>query len=283
MEFSKSNFLHKCWKLWKYGHIYTTLSHWITECQFRKSFYQNLFQKSTLFCLKRYSDWILCKLSPCTAALLWCDDPRCGAQQGAGQHGLAQPGGHRPRPLLPLLGRLHGRLGGLLCGRVHRAHRDHQVTRRLWVKCYNVLSGMVNMEARYCFSTIISVIVCFYLHSTISWSVVCITTGRRPASSGAWWAVSRSETNNKWSPPRVSHRPCQDIPAGESLSFLLVHGTSVRRALASWGRVLQLSSGRVKERSRDVVTNYLGWWNDNGAFYYYHTLPNMTYEVTSNV
>lgn len=64
-----------------------------------------------------------------------------------------------------------------------------------------------------------------------------------------------------------------------------MHGTSVRRALASWGRVLQLSSGlgRVKERSRDVVTNYLGWWNDNGAFYYYHTLPNMTYEVTSGV
>ena len=97
--------------------------------------------------------------------------------------------------------------------------------------------------------------------------------------------MSRSETNNKWSPPLVSHRPCQDIPPGESLSFLLVHGTSVRRALDSWGRVLQLSSGleRVKERSRDVVTNYLGWWNDNGAFYYYHTLPNMTYEVTSGV
>ena len=97
--------------------------------------------------------------------------------------------------------------------------------------------------------------------------------------------MSRSETNNKWFPPRVSHRPCQDIPVGESLSFLLVHGTSVRRALDSWGRVLQLSSGlgRVKERSRDVVTNYLGWWNDNGAYYYYHTLPNMTYEVTSGV
>ena len=64
-----------------------------------------------------------------------------------------------------------------------------------------------------------------------------------------------------------------------------MHGTSVRRALASWGRVLQLSSGleRVKERSGDVVTNYLGGGNDNGAFYCYRTLPNMTYEVTSGV
>ena len=66
---------------------------------------------------------------------------------------------------------------------------------------------------------------------------------------------------------------------------MLVHGASLRTALDTWGRVMQLSSGleRVKERSGDVVTNYLGWWNDNGAFYYYHTLPNMTYEATSRV
>ena len=93
--------------------------------------------------------------------------------------------------------------------------------------------------------------------------------------------MSRSEITNL----NIFYLCNQNIPAGESLSYLLVHGASLRAALDTWGRVLQLSSGleRVKERSGDVVTNYLGWWNDNGAFYYYHTLPNMTYEVTSGV
>lgn len=86
-------------------------------------------------------------------------------------------------------------------------------------------------------------------------------------------------------PRCIFHISRQNIPAGESLSYVVVHGTSVRRALDSWSRVLQTFSGRgrIKERSGDVVTNYLGWWNDNGAYYYYHTLPNMSYEVTHGV
>ena len=53
----------------------------------------------------------------------------------------------------------------------------------------------------------------------------------------------------------------QNILADESLSYVLVHGSSLSSALEAWGRVLQLSSGlgRVKERSDDMVTNYLGW------------------------
>ena len=38
--------------------------------------------------------------------------------------------------------------------------------------------------------------------------------------------------------------------------------------------------GEARSRSGDVVTNFLGWWNDNGAFYYYHTLPGTNYEVS---
>ena len=29
-----------------------------------------------------------------------------------------------------------------------------------------------------------------------------------------------------------------------------------------------------------MATDYLGYWMDNGAYYYYHTLPGLNYEET---
>ena len=73
----------------------------------------------------------------------------------------------------------------------------------------------------------------------------------------------------------------ENIPQGESLRTVLVHGRTLEEAFTRWGEVLQLTGmGEVKERSEDLVTNYLGFWCDNGAFYYYHTLPGMDYEQT---
>ena len=31
----------------------------------------------------------------------------------------------------------------------------------------------------------------------------------------------------------------------------------------------------------DLASQYLGYWMDNGAFYYYNTLPNINYQVHS--
>ena len=73
----------------------------------------------------------------------------------------------------------------------------------------------------------------------------------------------------------------ENIPPEQSLMTVLVHGKTLEEAFTRWGEVLQLSGlGEVKERSEDLVTNYLGFWCDNGAFYYYNTLPNTSYQDT---
>ena len=64
------------------------------------------------------------------------------------------------------------------------------------------------------------------------------------------------------------------------MKTVLVYGTSLGETFRQWGELLQIYNGQnVKQKSEDVVTNYLGYWTDNGAFYYYNTLPDMNYEV----
>ena len=71
----------------------------------------------------------------------------------------------------------------------------------------------------------------------------------------------------------------EHVPENETLQTILYYDSSLWGAYEGWGQVLQ-SRGGVKDRSKDVVTNYLGYWTDNGAFYYYNTLPSTNYEDT---
>ena len=81
----------------------------------------------------------------------------------------------------------------------------------------------------------------------------------------------------------------ETIPENETLRTILYHGTSLWESFSGWGETLQMMGiGEVKPKSDDVVTNYLGYWTDNGAFYYYNTLPHLNYEdtileITSNL
>ena len=44
--------------------------------------------------------------------------------------------------------------------------------------------------------------------------------------------------------------------------------------------MMQQRHGKATDQPHtDMATNYLGYWMDNGAYYYYHTLPNTTYQV----
>ena len=77
-----------------------------------------------------------------------------------------------------------------------------------------------------------------------------------------------------------------EIPKGFSYSTVLVYGSGINQAFQSWGQVLSVQFGPhiAKERrakvESDLSLNYLGYWTDNGAYYYYHTEDGKSYEDT---
>jgi hypothetical protein len=76
-----------------------------------------------------------------------------------------------------------------------------------------------------------------------------------------------------------------EVPAGFSQATVLSAGSNagggVRDALISWGDILLARSGKARSSgSSDTIIENLGYWTDNGAFYYYTTEPNSTYAKT---
>lgn len=68
------------------------------------------------------------------------------------------------------------------------------------------------------------------------------------------------------------------IPAGYSVRVVAVAAPGINQAFSEYGRFLELLY-KTKERrkhyqSQDVSLSYLGYWTDNGAYYYYHTEAN---------
>ncbi|XP_076436393.1 uncharacterized protein LOC143275932 isoform X2 [Babylonia areolata] len=76
------------------------------------------------------------------------------------------------------------------------------------------------------------------------------------------------------------------LPAGFSLQTLLYYGDQgVTRAFRSWGKTLRDWFGKtddvVKEyQAMDITLTHLGYWTDNGAYYYYNTEKGKNYEET---
>jgi len=72
-----------------------------------------------------------------------------------------------------------------------------------------------------------------------------------------------------------------EIPKGETLEFLVVYANTLRGAFTRWGAMLRQYNGKATSiENTDLVTNYLGYWMDNGAYYYYNPLPNTSYQDT---
>ena len=71
------------------------------------------------------------------------------------------------------------------------------------------------------------------------------------------------------------------IPAGFRYETLLSYGRGVNAAMRVWGATLLGRSGKtLAARDADLVVQYLGYWTDNGAYYYYMTEPSKTYTET---
>ena len=75
--------------------------------------------------------------------------------------------------------------------------------------------------------------------------------------------------------------PVEDQAAGTKIEFVMVAGNTFDEAFSRWGTALRTYHGKKKLPFQlDLARKYLGYWTDNGAFYYYNTLPGLNYEET---
>lgn len=69
------------------------------------------------------------------------------------------------------------------------------------------------------------------------------------------------------------------VPKGYSMETLLVAGSNVTGTMERWGRLLRLRYKKDDHyRLNDYTINYLGYYTDNGACYYYSTGTYANYE-----
>jgi hypothetical protein len=74
------------------------------------------------------------------------------------------------------------------------------------------------------------------------------------------------------------------VPAKYSISVLMhVGNNGVNQAMASWGKLHRSWYNKcdaAASREKDITLQYLGFSTDNGAYYYYNTVPGKDYEQT---
>ncbi|XP_070579108.1 uncharacterized protein [Ptychodera flava] len=72
-----------------------------------------------------------------------------------------------------------------------------------------------------------------------------------------------------------------EIPADFSMQIVVYYDQGINKAVHGMGRTLMKYHGKSTVlRDSDFTANYLGYWTDGGAFYYYHTEPGKNYEET---
>ncbi|VDI03306.1 Hypothetical predicted protein [Mytilus galloprovincialis] len=75
-----------------------------------------------------------------------------------------------------------------------------------------------------------------------------------------------------------------EVPADYTSSTIVITGSGINKAFETYGAILRkFYSTDVQRNSaigKDRTIHYLGYWTDNGAFYYYNPEKNKTYEQT---
>jgi hypothetical protein len=73
----------------------------------------------------------------------------------------------------------------------------------------------------------------------------------------------------------------ETIPAGLRHRFLQVTGRGIQATLERWGELMRADRGRARaDRYADRGLSHLGYWTDNGSYYYYNKEPGQTEEET---
>jgi hypothetical protein len=73
------------------------------------------------------------------------------------------------------------------------------------------------------------------------------------------------------------------FPKGYSVKVIMQFGTGISSVMGDWGNTMRLfynSKASQISRQSDLTLNYLGFTTDNGAYYYYNTIPTLSYEDT---
>jgi len=73
----------------------------------------------------------------------------------------------------------------------------------------------------------------------------------------------------------------QEVPAGWEHSTILVAGQGINNTVLAWGDLLLARTGKHRTRpDADLIVSTLGYWTDNGAFYYYLSEVGKTMQQT---
>lgn len=76
----------------------------------------------------------------------------------------------------------------------------------------------------------------------------------------------------------------KSIPANYKQRFILIAASSINHAFEDLGEALKIVSGTGAKknyyRQNDLTLNYLGYWTDDGAYYYYNPEAGKTFDQT---
>ncbi len=73
----------------------------------------------------------------------------------------------------------------------------------------------------------------------------------------------------------------KEIPKKFSQTFILLFGKGINQSMKSLGDILlKYHDSKRKSLYANTITSYLGFWTDNGGYYYYNTEKGMNYEDT---
>ncbi|CAF5116774.1 unnamed protein product, partial [Rotaria magnacalcarata] len=72
------------------------------------------------------------------------------------------------------------------------------------------------------------------------------------------------------------------VPANYTHTMIVFYSQSgINEGIHEWGQTMQQAFNRTDiNRVNDITINYLGYYTDNGGYYYYNTEPDMNYEET---
>ena len=73
------------------------------------------------------------------------------------------------------------------------------------------------------------------------------------------------------------------VPANYTQSFIVFYSSNgINKGVREWGQTMQRAFNRTQQhRLNDVSLNYMGYYMDNGAYYFHNTMPGTNYEDTT--